>query len=141
MEARRSLTPPFIILLSEAHFSSASCSSLSSSWFLKGVSVSLNQFLLFLCASPSDSGAEVTAFKDGFRVQRSPPSFLSTPTRRPFHSSLPFYEVCSLYGHFLQSLCHTHRSNLLIGAIKRYSCNKRLNQLLDNSRKCSDSTL
>lgn len=25
----------------------------------------------------------------GFRVQRSPPSFLSTPTRRPFHSSLP----------------------------------------------------
>lgn len=25
----------------------------------------------------------------GFRVQRSRPSFLSTPTRRPFHSSLP----------------------------------------------------
>lgn len=51
----------------------------------------------------------------GFRVQRSPPGFLSTPTRRPFHS----LTSCSLYGHFLHSLWHTHRSNLPIGTVKR----------------------
>lgn len=41
-----------------------------------------------VCVSPSDSG---DAFKDqfGFKVQRPLQSFLSTPTRRPFHSSLP----------------------------------------------------
>lgn len=69
------------------------------SWFplsssLKGVSVSLHRFLLwrshFPCASPTDSGTEVTLFKDGLGSEfKDLPPGLSTPTRRPFHSSLP----------------------------------------------------
>lgn len=69
MEARRSLVPAFIILLSEAHFSFLLL--LISSFFFGSercvcFSSSVSpQCSCFLCASPSDSGAEVTFFKDG----------------------------------------------------------------------------
>lgn len=57
------------------------------SWALKGVSVSRRRFLpSFLWLRRWGHCVQRWV---GFRVQRSPPSSLSAPTRRPFHSSLP----------------------------------------------------
>lgn len=127
MEARRSLAPPFVALLSERGFSSLSSLLLSTSSFFSGSercvcftpSVSPRSSRS-LCASPSDSGAEVTPFKDGLGSEfkdLSRASYLLLPDGL-FIPHFLAHEVCSLYGHFLRPLCHTHRSNLLIGAIK-----------------------
>lgn len=64
--------------------------------------------------------SEVTVFKDGLGSEFTGLR-LSSYLLLPDGSFIPyflFHEVCSLFGHFLQSLCHTHRYNLLIGAIK-----------------------
>lgn len=102
-----------LLLISSFFFSSERCVCFA-------LSVSL-QCSRFLCASPSDSGAEVTVFKDGlgseFKELRRA-SYLLLPDGLFIPHFLP-HKVCSLYGHFLHSLCHTHRSNLLSGAIKR----------------------
>ena len=113
----------------EARLLSLRSSSLYSS-ALKGVSVSLRQFLpqrsRFRRASASDSGAEVMAFKDGLgsEFKDLPPPARAPYLHPPDGLSIPHFlahvgVVCTLYGHFLRSLCHTHRSNLPIGAIKR----------------------
>lgn len=76
-------------------------------------------------ASPSDSGAEVAAFKDGLGSEFKDLSARAPYLLPPDGLFIPHFlahggvEVCSLYGHFLRPLCHTHRSNLPIGAIKR----------------------
>lgn len=100
-------------------FISGCCSSSPS---LKGVSVSLHHFLL---TSPP---SEVTAFKDGLGSEFTDLR-LTSYLLLPDGSFIPyflFHEVCSLFGHFLQSLCHTHRYNLLIGAIKEVKLQQRV---------------
>lgn len=93
MEAWRSFVPPFIILLSEGHFSSP----LDFLFLLQLWKVCLCDCTTFSSMFPLPLcfplwlrrwGHNVQRWV-GIRVQRSPPSFLSTPTRRPFHSSLP----------------------------------------------------
>ncbi len=86
MEARRSLVPAFIILLSEAPFFIPAALDFLFHLRLWKVclfqSVSSPQCSRFLCASPSDSDAEVTVFKDGlgseFKDLRLP-SYLLLP--------------------------------------------------------------
>lgn len=48
-----------------------------------------------------------------------PVSYLLSPRQSLFIPHFLAHKVCPLYGYFLHGLCHTHRSNLLIGAIKR----------------------
>lgn len=115
MEARRSHVEPFITQLSEGPFFSTVCCDFL---FLQVWKVCLFHCISFLCASPSDSGTEVTMFKDGLGSESkdpSPVSYLLSPRQSLFIPHFLAHKVCSLYGHFL----HTHRSNLLIDAIKR----------------------
>lgn len=80
--SQRAIFHPSLLLLISPFFKSERCvcfSASASPWRSH-----------FLCASPSDSGTEVTLFKDGLGSEfKDPPGSLSTPTRRPFHSSLP----------------------------------------------------
>lgn len=126
-------------------FISACCSSVALfSLALKGVSVSVCQFLLSIPVSsvppPMTRALRSHCSKMGW-VESSKIStkllIFSYQTAFSFLTSC-LHEVCSLYGYFLHSLCHTHRSNLLIGAIKSWGCNKRINKLPHNLRKCSD---
>lgn len=87
---RRSLVLPFIVLLLEAPFFISVCCS----WFPLFFFGSERCVCFALSVSPQcflwlrHWGHGVQRWV-GFRVQRSAPSFLSTSTRRPFHSSLP----------------------------------------------------
>lgn len=111
--SQRAIFHPRLLLLISSFFKSERCVC-----FTASVSPQCSSFL---CASPSDSGTEVMVFKDGLGSEFKDPnqaSYLLLPDGL-FIPHFLAHEVCSLYGHFLHSLCHTHRSNLLIGAIKR----------------------
>lgn len=111
--SQRAIFHPSLLLLISSFFKSERCVC-----FTASVSPQCSSFL---CASPSDSDTEVMVFKDGLGSEFKDPhqaSYLLLPDGL-FIPHFLAHEVCSLYGHFLHSLCHTHRSNLLIGAIKR----------------------
>lgn len=120
MEARRSLVEPFITQLSEGPFFQHSLLLLISSFFKSERCVCFTASVSSVLP-PLTQGQRSPCSKMGW-VQSSkiPPQFLIYSPRQPlFISHFLAHEVCSLYGHFLHELCHTHRSNLLIGAIKR----------------------
>lgn len=91
----------------------------------------------FLCASPSDSGSEVTLFKDRLGSEFSDfyeASYLLWPEALFIPHFLPTWSLLLVWA-FPRSLGHTHRFNLLIGAIKSSRCNKRFDELPHSARK------